>query len=425
MSKDLKDIQYRGVNIIKEILSPLLGDIETLEAALSMDLQDIKAGPFTELIFGNKNSSFSVWITSIDRDTAAFAQTKRFKIGYRSKGDDQVAVNATRMVAKLVQKNEQSLQEQTYSVVFMNRLTPGSELVLFEDMAELRVTLKCNERCPFCNTIVDEHTRPDNVIDDRSMIKDLIVQAHNQGARTVVFTGGEPTLLRDLPEFIRFTHSQGMAAWIQTNGVIPHTHEYWQRFPELPDYVFVSFHTTKPERVKLLTGVGGTFSNKLETLKLLKKFGILFGINFVITRLNMDEIPLIPDFLGALLGVRGYDINYSFVAPSGRAAGNKDLIPRVGDVQELLAQAIDRCQQLGIDVRIPENCGFPRCVMPRYEAFFAASHRSRPIQAMDMDHVKFPRCRDCKYDTTCIGMWRTYVEIYGDGEFQPVKARAE
>ena len=422
MDHSRNKISFRGVNIVDDLLTPLLGNIDRLESILSLNLQDIKAGPFTELRFKGKSQDFIIWLTSASRDTPAFKQTARFKIGYRSTKNEPVAIKMTQIIAALVKKNEGNLKDEVYRSIFLNETSPELELVLFEDMAELRVTLKCNERCPFCNTIVDKHTLPDNVVGTSPEIKGLIMQAARQGARAIVFTGGEPTLLKELPEWIRFTHAQGMDAWIQTNGVIPSSESYWKGFSELPDYVFVSFHTTRPERVKLLTGVGGTFFKKVNTLKLLKNNGVFFGVNFVITRLNMDEIPLIPDFLADLLGVGGYDLTYSFVAPTGRAGRNKDLIPRVQDIQELLATAMDRSQRLGIPVIIPENCGFPRCVMPMYEDFFAASRRSEPIQFLAADRTKFSRCEACKYNSTCIGMWRTYVELYGDAEFQPVKA---
>lgn len=421
MDKLINSIFYRGINIIEDVLTPLLGDIHDIESAISMRMQGIKAGPSTELRFRNEKDEFTVWITGLDRDTASFRQTRRFKIGYRSGKDEALAARTAKIIAGLIQKNEGSLKDEIYRVVFLDEVTKEPGLELFDGMAELRLTLKCNEKCPFCNTIVDEHTSPVNVVEDRSMIQNLILQAKKQGVKRVVFTGGEPTLLRDLPELLEFTVRHGMDPWIQTNGVLSGSPAFWKRFSVLPNYVFVSFHTTRPQRVRDLTGVGGTFDKKVNALKMLKTMRISFGVNFVVTRINMDEIPLMPDFLANLLGTSGYNLVYSFVAPTGRANMNRGLIPKISEVRGLLIRALDRCRELGIEVEIPEPCGFPRCVMPEHEQFFRANERKRHIDFVASDRVKFPRCRDCKYNPTCIGMWQAYVDTYGDSEFQPVK----
>jgi len=421
MDKLIDNIFYRGVNVLNDVLGPLLGNIRNIETQISMSMDKLKAGPFTELTFRGKDDEFTVWITDSNRDTASFKETSRFRIGYRAGKDEALAVRAAEIIAEQVKKNEKLLKNDVYSVVFLNEVTTDLGLELFDGMAEIRLTLKCNEKCPFCNTIVDEHTSPDNVVGDRSMIKNLIMQAKKQGAKTIVFTGGEPTLLKELPDFLEFANQQKMNSWIQTNGVIPGSPDYWKRFPVLPEYVFMSFHTTRPQRVKLITGVGGTFDKKISALKTLKSLKIPFGVNFVATRINMDEIPLMPDFLSNLLGTSGYNLVYSFVAPTGRANSNRGLIPKISEVKDLLAQAFDRCQELGISVEIPEPCGFPRCVMPEYERFFRAGERKEPIDFVASDRVKFPRCQDCKYNPTCIGMWQSYVDTHGDSEFQPVK----
>ena len=291
-----------GIEVIQNLLDPLLDGLGPFVKALDARLVDIHAGPTTEMLIEKGTDRFSIWLTSKETDTGSFATTKRFKIGYRIiEGDESMAVKAVEMLKTKIERNEQNLDAFVYETVFHsgNNADSGKQdpdLVLFHDMAELRITLKCNEKCPFCNTIVDPHTSPDNVVDDPARITALIEDAKSKGAKTVVFTGGEPTLLKDLPKWISLVKSMGMQAWIQTNGVIPWNPTYCKRFPDLPDYVFMSFHTTKPERVGQITGVAGTLSKKVSAIKALRDAGISLGINFVITTLNMDEIPISQDF---------------------------------------------------------------------------------------------------------------------------------
>ena len=72
----------------------------------------------------------------------------------------------------------------------------------------IQATYQCNISCKHCgpNCAPEENDwmTPDE-------IRDLIRQGAELGTTTVVFTGGEPSLLREeLPRIVRFTHEQGI-----------------------------------------------------------------------------------------------------------------------------------------------------------------------------------------------------------------------
>lgn len=79
-------------------------------------------------------------------------------------------------------------------------------------------TVGCNLRCPFChnpdlifsppNTFNEEHAL--KLIDER---KDLI--------NSVVITGGEPTIHKDLPQFIKKIKEKNLKVKLDTNGLLP------------------------------------------------------------------------------------------------------------------------------------------------------------------------------------------------------------
>lgn len=67
----------------------------------------------------------------------------------------------------------------------------------------------CNLRCPFCDT---QHEQGTQMTDE-----DILQQILQYPARTVILTGGEPSLWID-DAFIQLLHSAGLYVCIETNG---------------------------------------------------------------------------------------------------------------------------------------------------------------------------------------------------------------
>ena len=77
----------------------------------------------------------------------------------------------------------------------------------------------CNFRCPFCHNpglVVEEETAAYTEEDILSFLKT------RQGLLDgVCITGGEPTLHKDLPDFIKKVRALGFAVKLDTNGALP------------------------------------------------------------------------------------------------------------------------------------------------------------------------------------------------------------
>jgi len=78
---------------------------------------------------------------------------------------------------------------------------------------DLRVLGHCNLRCPFC-------FGPDHRFGPRSddAFATLVAKLPEFGVRAVVITGGEPTLVEDLPELLDVAKSAGLHTVLSTNG---------------------------------------------------------------------------------------------------------------------------------------------------------------------------------------------------------------
>jgi MoaA/NifB/PqqE/SkfB family radical SAM enzyme len=86
--------------------------------------------------------------------------------------------------------------------------------------AQIEVTLKCNGTCPFCAI----HTLPESYITrdmNTEQIKYLIDQISDLGINALSFTGGEPTLRKDISELIYHAGIEhDLINGIATNGYL-------------------------------------------------------------------------------------------------------------------------------------------------------------------------------------------------------------
>ncbi len=83
---------------------------------------------------------------------------------------------------------------------------------------QFAVTNQCNARCDFCSFSAGRlplEARRHAPLQDSLEALEIL---HRQGIRFLVFTGGEPTLHRDLPAMVRRATDLGMATLLVSNG---------------------------------------------------------------------------------------------------------------------------------------------------------------------------------------------------------------
>lgn len=291
----------------------------------------------------------------------------------------------------------------------------------------VRLTMVCNERCPFCNVPAEEYPAaptPEAVIDGQ------IAALLAEGGRTLTISGGEPTLLRRrLLDSIRRARAAGLPlVELQTNAILI-TPDYAAALAEAGlTSAFVSLLSHLPEHHDLLAGLDGAFPRCLAGLDALLAAGVRVTLNPV---LAAPTQTLLPDYLRfvaeRLPGVKS--VSVSAVQPHGRARQNLHLLPDYA----LLGPAVREAQALalsfGVELLNP-YCGLPLCVG-------WAEAQDRSVEALEAElggakalniqneHNKRQGapCRRCALRTRCGGAWLEYwAERGGSGLKAPLLA---
>jgi MoaA/NifB/PqqE/SkfB family radical SAM enzyme len=83
------------------------------------------------------------------------------------------------------------------------------------EIVDFRLLGQCDLECPYCFG-PRHHLRPMPINDAISIIDTLVAM----GVQSVVFSGGEPCLMKELPELIRYAWSSGLSTVLSTNGIL-------------------------------------------------------------------------------------------------------------------------------------------------------------------------------------------------------------
>lgn len=132
---------------------------------------------------------------------------------------------------------------------------------------EWEVTSACNMKCPFCSTsrIPDSHGKDLNTEEALNLIKQLA----EMGTRIIHFSGGEPTLRKDLAEIAACAVKRGIIVSMTTNGSASE-----ERMAELLDIDLIRISVDGPENFHdTHRKTPGAYANAVKTLKYLKSQG--------------------------------------------------------------------------------------------------------------------------------------------------------
>jgi pyruvate formate lyase activating enzyme len=122
---------------------------------------------------------------------------------------------------------------------------------------------KCNLRCPFCHNwrIVINPKPP--FLQDNTAIK--ILEDRRKYVNAVVITGGEPTLYKDLPDFLLKLKNKGFQIKLDTNGFFPKT---LQKCIPYVDYIAMDIKTSLEKYVQLGSAIDTRkLTKSIETIR--------------------------------------------------------------------------------------------------------------------------------------------------------------
>ncbi len=238
------------------------------------------------------------------------------------------------------------LLQEDWSRAEAVKFTPfGSHEIKYPVLSEIALTYRCQHRCPFCYADAPGRGRqtPEMTGDEVRRVLDRI--RHEAHVPTVSFTGGEPTLRKELPEFVAYAKSLGMRTNLITNGYRLADEALADALAEAKlDSAQVSIEGSTAEVHDAVTCTPGSFDKSLEGIRNLKARGIHTHTNTTICPQNVGDVANIPD-LACALG-NGY-FSMNMVIRTGGAAGDGNEVgyTQIGDI---MTRVHERAQALSL-----------------------------------------------------------------------------
>ncbi|MCB9574417.1 MAG: radical SAM protein [Kofleriaceae bacterium] len=282
----------------------------------------------------------------------------------------------------------------------------------------LRPTVHCNQDCTFCSA--NESTP--NVWADPARMRREIARAARRGLERVSFSGGEPTLARELPGYVAIARRSGVRKIeLVTNGVLL---DRRARVDELAraglTHAFVSLHGHDELVSRAVTRKEGDFARTMAAIGHLVDAGVLTVINHVVNARNARMLTRFVEVVHARFGGRVM-ISFAFVTPQYKALENIEIVPRLSEVRPHLQAAAWRALALGQPFVVGSRQGVPPCQLGPFEAWSDLLQLAHEAQAEDAPQkVQGPRCGACRYARYCTGVWRPYAARFGTDELEPV-----
>ena len=294
------------------------------------------------------------------------------------------------------------------------------------DRAKIRVTYACNNDCEFCECASLRRISDPDI----KQIAQKIALAAEQKFGTVIFTGGEPTLRKDLPNMIALARRLGLRSGLVTNGRALRFRDYAERLVrEGLSTVQLSLHGDCAAVHDKLTR-SNSFFESMDALRVLHDLKLELSVNCVLTRPNLSGLNSLAEILLPFAPLR---FKLSMIEPRRLdAARFEALVPTLSEAGTMLAALFAYLDNTASKLERFEAvaAGLPMCVLPGYHDRLWDLRRSELAEIAETYDKTFKRletvgrskpdtCRVCRHVETCPGVYDDYFAMRGASELKP------
>lgn len=147
--------------------------------------------------------------------------------------------------------------------------------------AAIQLTSRCNSNCDFCFRRLNIRETSFN------QIKEIIKKLAEYNTTTLVLSGGEPLLVKDIKKILKFAKQSGIKTVLQSNGIL--LKNKLNSLAPYIDWISLSLDGHNEETNAIMRGAE-QFRATIETLPFIKKRNIKIKVGTVVTKKNYKNI---------------------------------------------------------------------------------------------------------------------------------------
>jgi len=214
-------------------------------------------------------------------------------------------------------------------------------------LSEIAVTYRCQNKCLFC--YAESPNRGETVAEMstaevRRVIDIIFDNAH---CPTVSFTGGEPTLRKDLPELIAYAKSKGMRANLITNGLRCADAAYVEELKAAHlDSAQVSLEGPCAEVHDAVVGHPGAFDKTTRAVHVLRAAEIHTHTNTTICCSNRPHLLELVDYIADQLHSEYFSMNVMISTGTALHHGEDEVM--YSELGPIIESVMERAKEKGV-----------------------------------------------------------------------------
>jgi MoaA/NifB/PqqE/SkfB family radical SAM enzyme len=273
----------------------------------------------------------------------------------------------------------------------------------------------CNQGCVFCNSR--------SGLDERAFIhpkavRQRIRDALSNGARTLVLTGGEPTLRRDIAELVREARACGAErVELETNATLVDPAAAGRLREAGLTLARVNVSGLIPIGDAVTRDPGGARAT-IGGIRALRAEGLPVQLDAAIVRSTLPGLPELPSVLREALGslgeLQGLQLRVPVEGPDPAELVSYETAAAA------IAALEDRARRLELQLHLAPDSG-PMPCMFRHQARVAHLFSLTPGSTRNPNHVQVEACAECQLADRCSGLPRAYLARHPAPPMQPIQ----
>lgn len=294
----------------------------------------------------------------------------------------------------------------------------------------------CNNNCVMCTTQPKHSYYTDRSTDE--ILHDL-KQGRKQNYKRVEFTGGEPTIRKDILYLISLARTLGYEEiGISTNGRMFSCESFTkQAVVNGLNKLNISLYGFNRQLHDAITRTPGSFSQTLKGIKACLNYPqIVLTVNTVVFDFNYKYLDKIAKYL-LTLGVQYW--NLLDLIPDGYAKNRYSSLAINSLIR--LSHQLQKLDTVIFRFKGVTFFDFPLCLFSeqfrqipnvffisaqgRVESTRQIGYHSKRFKVKRQNHFyedihkqRIPICKKCKFYNSCGGIWKEYLSLYGAEEIK-------
>ncbi len=288
---------------------------------------------------------------------------------------------------------------------------------------EIVVGFACNNRCLFCSIGAKNENKSTEQIK-----KEIIKAIKKDKAREINFTGGEPTIRKDIFELVEFAKKTGAkTVRVTTNGRMFSNKDFTERIARAGlNGVIFSIHGLNAETHDSLSNVKGAFIQTIKGLTNARTQKLTIDINTVVTTENLDELPELAEMLSRNFGIRSMCIIFPDI--DGFLEANPWLVPSFSQAIKSIDETVTVLKKYKKTAWV---LNMPPCLFEKNKDATSCSELRTKMYWFDLQvnldenrskgKIKLKECKHCSLGKKCIGISKKYIELKGEPKIKALK----